>query len=146
MSPSPAFDLAGKTAIVTGAASGVGLGIARAFARAGMRLVLADIQDEALQDALAQVRALGAEAIAVVADVSRDDHEVEQHVTDVRQSPPEVLCRVDDPVMSPAVAREVRVAQMQDAQTAHVHTLPEGNDITPAAASPAAAPERIRRS
>ena len=62
--------LAGKTAIVTGAASGIGLGMARAFAREGMSIVLCDIRGDRLDAALAQVRALGAKAIAVVTDVS----------------------------------------------------------------------------
>jgi NAD(P)-dependent dehydrogenase (short-subunit alcohol dehydrogenase family) len=62
--------LAGKTAIVTGAASGIGLGMARAFARAGMSVALCDIRADRLDAALAEVRALGAKAIAVVTDVS----------------------------------------------------------------------------
>jgi NAD(P)-dependent dehydrogenase (short-subunit alcohol dehydrogenase family) len=62
--------LAGKTAIVTGAGSGIGLGLARAFAREGMAVVLSDIRHDRLDCALAEVRALGAEAIAVVTDVS----------------------------------------------------------------------------
>jgi NAD(P)-dependent dehydrogenase (short-subunit alcohol dehydrogenase family) len=62
--------LAGKTAIVTGAASGIGLGMARAFAREGMPVALCDIRGDRLDAALAEVRALGAEAIAIVTDVS----------------------------------------------------------------------------
>ena len=62
--------LEGKTAIVTGAASGIGLGMARAFAREGMAVVLCDIRGDRLDAALAEVRALGAKAIAVVTDVS----------------------------------------------------------------------------
>src|SRR5882672_3961248 len=62
--------LEGKTAIVTGAASGIGLGMARAFAREGMSVVLCDIRGDRLEAALAEVRALGSNAIAVVTDVS----------------------------------------------------------------------------
>jgi NAD(P)-dependent dehydrogenase (short-subunit alcohol dehydrogenase family) len=62
--------LAGKTAIVTGAASGIGLGMARAFAREGMSVALCDIRGDRLDAALAEVRALGAKAIAIVTDVS----------------------------------------------------------------------------
>jgi NAD(P)-dependent dehydrogenase (short-subunit alcohol dehydrogenase family) len=64
-------DFNGKTAIVTGAASGIGLGIARTFAKAGMSLVLSDIHEARLSAALAEVRALGAKALAVPADVSQ---------------------------------------------------------------------------
>lgn len=60
----------GKTAFITGAGSGMGLGMARTFARAGMNVVLCDIRRDALDAALAQINALGAQAIAVEADVS----------------------------------------------------------------------------
>lgn len=60
----------GKTALVTGAGSGIGLGMARTFARHGMNVVLCDIRRDGLDDALSQVNALGAQAIAVEADVS----------------------------------------------------------------------------
>jgi len=63
--------LEGKTAVVTGAASGIGLGLARTFARHGMSVVLCDIRGDRLDAALAEVRGLGdARAIAVETDVS----------------------------------------------------------------------------
>ena len=46
-------DLAGKTAIVTGAASGIGLGITTALAQAGVKVMLCDVQQDALDKALA---------------------------------------------------------------------------------------------
>ena len=48
-------DLAGKTAFVTGGAGGIGLALGRAFAEAGMNVMLADVETEALTGA---VRAL----------------------------------------------------------------------------------------
>ena len=54
---------------MTGAASGIGLGMARSFAREGMSVVLCDIRGDRLDAALAEVRALG-KAIAVTTDVS----------------------------------------------------------------------------
>ena len=45
------MDISGKTAIVTGAASGIGLGIATALAEAGANVVMADIQKEAVEQA-----------------------------------------------------------------------------------------------
>src|SRR6266852_1818590 len=49
-------ELAGKTAFVTGAASGIGLGIATAFAQAGAKVMLCDIEEAALSAALKQLR------------------------------------------------------------------------------------------
>jgi 3-oxoacyl-[acyl-carrier protein] reductase len=60
--------LAGKTAIVTGAGSGFGAGIARRFAHEGARVMLADINLLAAEAAAAQCN-----GIAQAADVSRDD-------------------------------------------------------------------------
>jgi NAD(P)-dependent dehydrogenase (short-subunit alcohol dehydrogenase family) len=63
-------DFAGKTAIVTGAASGIGLGVAKALAGAGMNLVLADLRPDPLAAARQQIEALGAKVITVTVDVS----------------------------------------------------------------------------
>ena len=63
-------DFKGKGAIVTGAASGIGLGIARTLARAGANVVLADIEVDALERARAEVAALGVNATALRLDVS----------------------------------------------------------------------------
>jgi NAD(P)-dependent dehydrogenase (short-subunit alcohol dehydrogenase family) len=65
-------DLKGKVAVVTGAASGIGLALAHRFAADGLQLVLADIEAEPLDHALAQVQALGATAIGVATDVSSE--------------------------------------------------------------------------
>jgi NAD(P)-dependent dehydrogenase (short-subunit alcohol dehydrogenase family) len=63
----------GRVAVVTGAASGIGLGMARAFTSAGMRVVLADVRDEALAAAVADLRADGHDAVGVRTDVSKRD-------------------------------------------------------------------------
>ncbi|MGA3400800.1 MAG: SDR family NAD(P)-dependent oxidoreductase [Acetobacteraceae bacterium] len=67
------LDPRGKTAIVTGAASGIGFGIARALAEAGMNLVLADIRPDKIEPARAAIEALGVPAIGVTVDVSDPD-------------------------------------------------------------------------
>lgn len=63
-------ELDGKTAVITGAGSGMGLEFARRFARAGMNLVLADISEAALQAAVAEAESLGVRAIGVRTDVA----------------------------------------------------------------------------
>ena len=65
-------DFAGRVAVITGAASGVGRGLARHAAREGMRVVLADVEAGALDDAVADVAGLGAEAFGVRTDVSHE--------------------------------------------------------------------------
>jgi NAD(P)-dependent dehydrogenase (short-subunit alcohol dehydrogenase family) len=62
--------LEGKTAVVTGAASGMGKAFAERFARAGMKVVLADIEGPALDEAVAEVSSIGASAIGIVTDVA----------------------------------------------------------------------------
>lgn len=70
------YDVEGKTAVVTGGASGIGLGMAKAFAGAGMSLVLGDIEADRLDAAVEELRADGHKAIGVVTDVS-DESQVQ---------------------------------------------------------------------
>jgi len=62
--------LAGKTAFVTGAGSGIGLGIATALAQAGVKVMLCDIEQAALDAAVAGLRQTNADVDGVRADVS----------------------------------------------------------------------------
>ncbi len=63
-------DLKGKTAFITGAASGIGLAMARAFLEAGMNVMLADIEEPALQSALRVLSNHGPRVAGVLCDVS----------------------------------------------------------------------------
>ena len=66
-------DLAGKTAFVTGGASGIGLALGGAFAAAGMNVMLADIETDALAAAVAGLRGVGPEVRGVTCDVADPD-------------------------------------------------------------------------
>lgn len=64
-------DLKGKTAVVTGGASGIGRAMAGRFAAEGMNLVLGDIEESALQTAQSELAAEGASVVTLRTDVSR---------------------------------------------------------------------------
>jgi NAD(P)-dependent dehydrogenase (short-subunit alcohol dehydrogenase family) len=63
-------ELAGKTAFVTGGASGIGFALARVFAEAGMNVMLADIEAHALAAAVESLRDLGRNVRGVACDVT----------------------------------------------------------------------------
>lgn len=64
-------DFKGKVAVITGAASGIGYGLAEHAAREGMKVVLADVEAGVLEKAEKSIKALGAETLAVKTDVSK---------------------------------------------------------------------------
>lgn len=66
-------DLEGKSALVTGGASGIGRATALAFAREGARVAVADILEEAAQRTVAEIEAMGGQALAIACDVTDDD-------------------------------------------------------------------------
>lgn len=63
-------ELQGKVAVITGGASGIGLGLAHRAASEGMKVVLADIEPDPLHAAVAALKDQGAEALGVVTDVA----------------------------------------------------------------------------
>lgn len=66
-------DLNGRVAVVTGAASGIGKATATRFAEEGMRVVLSDIEEAALEKAVQELKDRNFEVIGVPTDVSRNE-------------------------------------------------------------------------
>jgi NAD(P)-dependent dehydrogenase (short-subunit alcohol dehydrogenase family) len=99
-------DFAGRVAVVTGGASGIGLGIAKAFIAEGARVVIADIEEGALRDAAASIGAIG-----IKVDVSKAE-EVASLAEQVRDR----FGRVDIVCNNAGVAPKVRIqdATLQD--------------------------------
>ena len=69
----PTYDFTNKVALVTGASSGMGLATARAFAEAGAAVVLADVNQAALQAATDDLAAAGERVLGVPCDVADED-------------------------------------------------------------------------
>jgi NAD(P)-dependent dehydrogenase (short-subunit alcohol dehydrogenase family) len=65
------MDVKGKTAVVTGGASGIGRGIVRCLAGQGMNVVLADIEQDPMDEVVAELATRGSEAIGIRTDVSK---------------------------------------------------------------------------
>ncbi|MXO64412.1 SDR family NAD(P)-dependent oxidoreductase [Altericroceibacterium endophyticum] len=65
-----AFDFAGRTAFITGGASGAGFGQAQVFGRAGCKIAIADIRGDAVQTAVSKLKEEGIEAYGVELDIT----------------------------------------------------------------------------
>ena len=86
-------DIKGKTAYVSGAASGIGLGITTALVKAGVNVAMIDIRKDALEEARARLHNLGGQTEAFVSDVS--DAQVLKETADEiekRFGPLHILC------------------------------------------------------
>ena len=64
-------DLNGKVAVITGGAGGIGRAMGERFVQEGMKVVLADLKQGALDETVAEMRAQGADVIGVATDVSK---------------------------------------------------------------------------
>ncbi len=67
------YDLSGKRALVTGGASGIGLGAVRAFARCGASVAVNDLAGEQLEAVVAELAAAGVKAVAAPGNVGSSD-------------------------------------------------------------------------
>src|SRR5882762_5856977 len=66
-------ELSGRTAFITGGASGIGLELGRAFVAAGMKVMLADVETGALERAVASLREVTSDICGVACDVADAD-------------------------------------------------------------------------
>lgn len=71
------LDFTGKTALITGAASGFGKQLAGELAKRGANLVLADFNQAGLAETAAEVEALGAKVVTLVGDIAEESHSEE---------------------------------------------------------------------
>lgn len=105
------FSLAGKTAVITGAARGIGRGIAIAFAEAGADAAVLDTNFDGAEETAAGIRKLGRKAVAVRCDVS-DRQEVESAAAKIRGD----LERIDILVNNAAADRSLPLMSTDDAR------------------------------
>ena len=86
-------EVAGKTAFITGGASGIGLAMARSFSAAGMKVVIADIEQAALDAVRNEFEASNAEFLTLQVDVTdRDDMAAAAAATESRFGNVHVVC------------------------------------------------------
>ena len=106
-------DVVGRTAVITGGASGIGLGMARSFAGRGMQLVLADMDEELLKAAEKEFSEAGTSVVCQVCDVSKlEDVERLAEITMDRFGAVHVVCS-NAGVGIPTSARNVKLADWE---------------------------------
>lgn len=107
----PGVSVDGKTAVVIGGTSGIGLAIGRAFARDGADVVATSRSDESVAEAAAELRELGAETVEVTCDVTDPDS-----LTDLRETVEDALGDVDVLVTSQGSVATTPVTEMDEAE------------------------------
>lgn len=102
------FSLEGKTALVTGAAYGIGFSIAEALANAGAKIAFNCRGQEHLDKALAEYKAKGIEAHGYICDVTNEE-EVNKMVADIRRE----LGKIDILVNNAGIIKRIPMHEMK---------------------------------
>ncbi len=125
MTTQPAFvpvnkllDLSGKVAMVTGAAMGIGYGIALRLSEAGAAVAIADVNQAAAEAAAAKLKSLGRKAIALGCDVSQ-----EAEVARAVQATVAAFGRLDILVNNAGIFPFKPVLEMEESQWRRVHDI-----------------------
>jgi 3-oxoacyl-[acyl-carrier protein] reductase len=114
------MQLQGKTAIVTGAAQGIGAAVARAFAAAGARVCVADVALDRAETLAGELRIGGAEALAIGCDVSSRD-QVDAMVNAAHKHFGRVDILVNNAgIIRPAMLHRMTTAQWNDVIAVHL--------------------------
>ena len=121
-------DLAGKVAVVTGGANGIGRAMVERFVAEGMKVVLADVNESVLATAVDEIRAAGGDVIGVPTDVSKlESVEALRDATYAKYGAANVVCN-NAGVASGAYGRiwEHEVNDWRFAMSVHVYGVING--------------------
>lgn len=120
--PLRAYDLTGRVAVVTGAASGIGRRSSEFLAAAGARVVLGDIDEEGLRETSARVNARGESVVQITDVTDRDAVEALIGRATEEYGRLDVLCNIAG-AMSPGTIEEITDRQLEDALSLNLRSV-----------------------
>ncbi|MDD3655046.1 MAG: SDR family NAD(P)-dependent oxidoreductase, partial [Desulfotomaculaceae bacterium] len=99
----------GRVALITGSGSGIGEGIAKKLAECGAKIVINDVDSSKVDRVVGEIKALGGEAIGIVADITKLP-EVESMFKQIAGQ----FCRIDILVNNAGVARDKSIKKLTE--------------------------------
>lgn len=103
------MDIQNQVVVITGSAGGIGFGTAKAFAKEGAKIVINDLDQERVDQAVAELRESGAEAIGVVANITKLDE-----VRNLFQTAVDTFGRVDVLINNAGIERDKSIKNMSE--------------------------------